>query len=360
MAGIFKHTQTAAARARFCSCARAVFGRVVLPALVLSTVGCATVETPPDDPLVDRIFRSSDGAELSREDLSRQLEAAQVIYLGEQHDDTRHHARQLAIVGDLVERGRRPAIGFEVFSLDQTPLLMSYVRSKAPSDGRGHGPASETRLREALVWRGGDDSWEFYAPLLRFAREHRLVVFGGDLSRAMRRRISRLGAAGLTRVEQRLLFPSGFKHAAYEAMMRATLKESHCGYGEPDYIGRLYDNWVARNDAMAMAVVETLSQLDGEPVVMILGAGHVQNNMAVYERVAYQKPGIRQLNLGFRQVARTPQAIQAYIQPVEFDGTRFEPDHEYLWFSRRTGRDSKDMCEQFRKHIKKKHAKTLP
>jgi hypothetical protein len=107
-----------------------------------------------------------------------------------------------------------------------------------------------------------------------------------------------------------------------------------------------------------MAVVETLSRLDGQPVVMILGAGHVQNNMGVYERVAHQKPGIRQLNLGFREVAEAPEPLQAYTQPLEFDGATFDPDHEYLWFSRRAGRDVDDLCKKFRKHMQKKQSKT--
>jgi len=322
------------------------------------SAGCATLEAPPEDPLVERIFRSSDEAELTREGLLEQMDAAQVIYLGEKHDNLRHHELQLAIVTDLHERGRRPAIGFETFTVDQTSLLMTFVTSKGGSAGHDKRAASEKRLREALDWSGGDESWEFYAPLLRFAREHRLVVFGADLSRAMRRRISSLGTAGLTAVEQRQLYPSGFKDAAYERLMRDALKQSHCGYGEPEYIGRLYDNWVARNDAMAAAIVETLGQQDGEPVVMILGAGHVQNNRAVYERVAHHRPDVRQLNLGFREVAEAAKPVHAYTQPLEFDGATFGPDHEYLWFSRRAERDVDDLCEQFRKHMKKKHPKT--
>jgi uncharacterized iron-regulated protein len=320
--------------------------------------GCATLEVPPDDPLVDRIFRSGDEAELTREGLLEQMDAAQVIYLGEKHDNLRHHELQLAIVKDLLERGRRPAIGFETFSLDRTSLLMSFVSSKNASPGDAGGTAYETRLKEALDWRGGDESWEFYAPLLRFAREHGLVVFGADLSRAMRRRITSLGTAGLTAVEQRQLYPSGFQHPAYEALMRDALKQIHCGYGEPDYIGRLYDNWVARNDAMAAAIVETLDQQDGEPVVMILGAGHVQYNMAAYERVAHHRPNVRQLNLGFREVAKVPEPVQSYTQPIEFDGATFDPDHEYLWFSRRAEQDVDDLCEKFRQHMKKKRSKT--
>jgi len=352
VAGMDMQRQTTGARAGLRCCVRAV-----LTASVLVFAGCATLEAPPDDPLVERIFRSGDEAELTREGLLEKMDAAQVIYLGEKHDNLRHHELQLAIVRDLLERGRRPAIGFETFALDQTSLLMSFVTSKAGSPGGARGTALETNLKQALDWRGGDERWEFYAPLLRFAREQRLVVFGADLSRAMRRRITRLGTAGLTAVEQRLLYPSGFQHAAYEALMRDALKESHCGYGAPDYIGRLYDNWVARNDAMAAAIVETLGQQDGEPVVMILGAGHVRNNMAVYERVAHHRPDIRQLNLGFREVAKAPEPVQSYTQPLEFADATFDPDHEYLWFSRRAERDVDDICEKFRKHMQKKQSK---
>jgi len=329
-------------------------------ALLVGTTGCAVPDRQPEDPLTDRIFRSSDRAELSREDLVRELEQARVIYLGEKHDNLRHHELQLNLITELVDRGRRPAIGFEVFSLEQTSLLMGYVTSQIPPKSHGGNSDIESGLRKALGWSDDDERWDFYGPILKLAREKGLIVFGADLTPGIRRRIIEVGAAALTNVEQLQLYPSDFENSAYEAVMRETLKQAHCGYGDEAYIGRLYSNWVARNDAMAMAIVESLSQDSGGTVVMILGAGHVQNNMGVYERVAKKRADVRQLNLGFREVGKSPAPVESHTQELEYNGMRFAPDHEYLWFSPRANSGGEDPCEAFRRHMEKSERSDAP
>jgi uncharacterized iron-regulated protein len=315
---------------------------------------CTTSEERASDPLEERIFRASDLGELSREDLLAKLDTASVIYLGEKHDNPRHHALQLDIVQTLIARGRRPAIGFEVFAVGDTSVLMSYVTAKAPKAHQGKMPSPEERLRRALGWgKHRDESWAFYGPLLHTAREHELTTFGIDLPVPLRRRIAKVGIDGLTKVERRQLDPTAPRSDAYANLMRARLKAMHCGHGSDAYIDRLYQNWVARNDTMAAAITDTVAEQNGEPVVVILGAGHTGHNMGAYARVAALAPGIEQVNLAFREVAETPKTVDAFLHPHEFEGTPFAPDHEYVWFTARSGNPTPDPCEHFRKKPEK-------
>jgi uncharacterized iron-regulated protein len=301
---------------------------------------------------VERVFQTSDSRELSRDELFGRLDTSLVIYLAEKHDNARHHELQLEVLRGLVERGKRPAVGFEMFSVDQTSLLMSYTTWR-PRNGDSQ-PSPEERLRRRLGWGDERDStWAFYGPLLQLAREQGLLVFGADLPTSIRRRITRLGVAGLTGVERRQLCPTGFDHPAYEELIRSKLEEMHCGFGKAEFIGRLYETWVARNDVMAMTITETLADQPDEPVVLIVGAGHVQNNMGVYERVTHRNPGIEQANLGFREVAAEQRPLADYLQPLDFAGTRFAPDHEIIWFSPREEGTPVDPCEAIRRHMKK-------
>jgi uncharacterized iron-regulated protein len=315
---------------------------------------CSVTEERVSDPLEERIFQSWDLSELSRDELSAKLDAASVIYLGEKHDNPRQHALQLDIVRALIASGRRPAIGFEVFSVSQTSLLMSYATGKAPKSDQGKLPPPEDRLRRALGWgEQRDRSWAFYGPLVQIAREHQLVIFGIDLPRPLRRRIARVGVDGLTKVERRLLDPTAPRSEAYADFMRARLKAMHCGHGSDAYIDRLFQNWVARNDTMATAISDIVAGQGGEPVVLILGAGHAQYNMGAYARVAELVPGIDQMNLAFREVAETPLPVDELLQAREFEGTRFGPDHEYVWFTARAGEQAPDPCEYFGKKPEK-------
>lgn len=315
---------------------------------------CSVTEERVSDPLEERIFQSWDLSELSRDELSAKLDAASVIYLGEKHDNPRQHALQLDIVRALIASGRRPAIGFEVFSVSQTSLLMSYATGKAPKSDQGKLPPPEDRLRQALGWgEQRDRSWAFYGPLVQIAREYQLVIFGIDLPRPLRRRIARVGVDGLTKVERRLLDPTAPRSEAYADFMRARLKAMHCGHGSDAYIDRLFQNWVARNDTMATAISDIVAGQGGEPVVLILGAGHAQYNMGAYARVAELVPGIDQMNLAFREVAETPLPVDELLQAREFEGTRFGPDHEYVWFTARAGEQAPDPCEYFGKKPEK-------
>ena len=324
--------------------------------LVLLTLlaACSAPEERASDPLEERIFRSRDLGELSRDELIAKLDTASVIYLGEKHDNPRQHALQLDIVASLLARGHRPAIGFEIFSVSQTSLLMSYATGKVPKSYQGKVPSPEERLRRSLGWgRQRDQSWAFYGPLVQIARAHQLVIFGIDLPRPLRRRIARVGVDGLTNVERRLLDPTAPRSEAYADLMRARLKAMHCGHGSDAYIDRLYQNWVARNDTMATAISDIVAGQGGEPVVVILGAGHTQHNMGAYARVAERVPGIEQVNLAFREVAETPLPVDELLPAGDFQGTRFAPDHEYVWFTARAGEPAPDPCEHFGKKSEK-------
>lgn len=315
--------------------------------------GCSVPEPLPEaafgpDPLIGRVFQTQGPRELTREALYARLEDRQVIYLGEKHDNPHHHELQLDVVRTLVDRGHRPAIGFEVFSREQTSLLMTYLARESTAPGPEGSP--EDWLRGRLGWDSSrDDQWNAYGPLLSFAREHGLIAVGIDLPPALRLRIVRVGVAGLTNVERGLLHPTRFEDAAYESLMLERLKRHHCGHGSEAYFRRLYQTWLARNDTMAAAILGTVAQQPDEPVVVVLGAGHVQNSMGVYERVAEQRPDLRQLNLGLREVAATARPLGAYLVRPEVGGVRFAPDHEYLWFTARVDSNVGDPCAGFAK-----------
>jgi uncharacterized iron-regulated protein len=280
-------------------------------------------------PLQGTLHAAPDGATIDYEALNARIAAADVIYLGEQHGNPYHHAAQLRIVADLVAAGRRPAIGFEAVSLAQTSDLMNYV--SAPTLA-GTPDEAGRRLREELGWSADGDRWRDYGPLLEFARANKLRVAGIDLPRGLRRRISRVGVEGLTAVEREQLHDSKLVDPAYEQLMHERLNVAHCGVTPRELLGRLYATWLARNDAMTETITTLAAERAGEPVVVIVGSGHVANNMGVFERVAHRAPALRQLNIGFRG-ERPGVGIRDELAPVERAGRRFAAAHEILWLT---------------------------
>ena len=327
--------------------------------VVLWTSDCSTVVQKRDDPLIGKIVRAADQAEISYDQLLADALKSEVIYLGENHDNAEHHQIQLKIINDLISKGKRPQIGFEFFSVDQTPYLMSFAtatKSKMP----GHGAeVLEKTLRTQLGWQQRTDQyWKFYFQFMELAKKHELKIFGTDLPAGLVKRLTRSGNSSLTGAEKTLISPTGFQEDSYRQLMFEKFKASHCGFAREAFQEKMYQTWIARNDRMAQSIVSMVTDDVTEPIVMILGGGHTQHNMAVYERVNFLKPGIAQFNLGLREITIDPLPLSDYIQTTKIGQTVFAPSHPYVWFTQRTSYE--DPCRRFKKQLqrmKDSHAK---
>ncbi|MGA1538637.1 MAG: ChaN family lipoprotein, partial [bacterium] len=90
---------------------------------------------------------------VEQEELIEHFLGAEVIYLGEKHDNARQHEIQLQVLEALISKGKRPSIGFEFFTTGQTSLLMDFTQPSAPImniKSNDHNP--ESVLRQALGW----------------------------------------------------------------------------------------------------------------------------------------------------------------------------------------------------------------
>nr|WP_242521748.1 ChaN family lipoprotein [Motiliproteus sp. SC1-56] len=283
--------------------------------------------------------------------LARALEA-DVVYLGERHDNVEHHARQLRLLSSMIEAGVQPALGFEFFDVGQTGFLAQYVSGQRSGMQLGHGKSGKTPeqwLREQLGWQDQEDEyWGFYFQLIELAREHRLPIFGADLPAGIKLRISRSGLEGLNAIERQQLVRTGLDDPAYRALMYEQFKAGHCGWGMEPLLTRLYETWLARNDRMAASVVAMHRARPEAPVVLIVGSGHVRRDQGVPERAQFlAKEPLTQLNIGMQEIRIEPTPLADYMESLEVEGKVFAPPHQVLWFSQR--QDYDDPCAALNK-----------
>jgi uncharacterized iron-regulated protein len=310
-------------------------------------IGCTPMIKKSVDPLIGKIYESSKQQEVSYQMLFKKMLDARVIYLGENHENADHHAIQLRILKDLIQAGKKPLIGFEFFSIDQTAHLMSFVQIKPHNTDPQSIVIKEKDLREKLGWHAhGDQAWQYYYQLIELALKNKLTIFGADLPKCIVKRIVRVGAENLTGIENNLLQPTFFDDMPYQQLMYSKFKAVHCGFSTPKMSERMYQAWIARNDTMAYSIVSMLPDDENRPLVMILGAGHVQHNMAVYDRVAFYKPDLNQINLGLQEIATKPSDAKSYMANTVVEDKTFLPSHEYFWFTDRNSYE--DPCEKFK------------
>ena len=323
----------------------------VLIACIQLFLGCAPMVEKRNDPLIGKIYDTGLKREIEYQELLREIQKAEVIYLGENHDNADHHEIQLRILQDLLQAGKRPQIGFEFFSSDQTGYLMAFVRLTPKRETVEHTHMREKALRRKLGWEESEDrSWSFYYRLIDLAREKGLTAFGTDLPKGIVRRIVKTGIEGLTPVERNWIQSTGFDDPMYKKVMLAKFADVHCGFSHPKMSERLYQAWVARNDAMARSIASMVRNAE-KPVVVIVGGGHTQYNMGIYERVAHLKPQTSQINVGIQEVALHPLPLEDYMRTVKMDGRTFPPSHSYLWFTQRNSHENP--CEKFQAHLQK-------
>lgn len=331
--------------------------RFFLTTLLLLTpmiFSCATLPKIPlrQDPLIDKIIQSNTQHPVSFNHLMDTISDHGVIYLSEKHDNPMHHAIQQRIIQNLIERKKSPILGFEFFSMEDTPLLLNFADSGKAAHSPKMEKAIEKQIRTKLDWDSQSNTmWAYYYDLLKLARENHLVISGLDLSGSQKRRITRKGSEGLSDIEKKMIFSSRFSNAPYEAYMKSQFKAVHCGMGNDTMTSRLYDTWLARNDKMALSISQLYETAHQGPIVVIIGGGHTEYGLGVMDRVTAMNPDISQVNIALTEITINSSDLGEYLQPLELAG--FDPvlPADFLWFTQRVS--YKNPCDEFKASLKR-------
>ncbi|MDT8447937.1 MAG: ChaN family lipoprotein [bacterium] len=304
---------------------------------------CSSLSSPEPaarpDPLIGQIYQSGSLREPGQ--VMSQATQTDLIFLGETHDNLRHHQIQAQVIQHLVAQGKKPTLAFELFEANQTAELMAYTTAH-PKDPQ----AAEAKLRKRLGWEK-QDQWAGYHDLLLLARQEGLDVAAMDLPSALKRRLTKKNLAELSSAERAQLPNYHSPSEAYRLAMFDAFTEGHCGWSDPQLMAGLYRVWLARNQAMADQLALLLDA--GGPVVVILGNGHQQWGLGVPERIGQMRPQARQFQLAIMEVDIKPRPLAEYFEHTHSAGVDLGPSFEWLWF---TDRHSwVDPCQRFKESL---------
>ncbi len=241
-------------------------------AAALLLAGCAGPLSLPADG--DSVAQAGAVAARARE--------AEVIYLGEEHDNPHHHIHQRQILEAMLASGARPALAFEMLDMGQQGTMDRAVSERL-------GPQT---LADRLHWKArGWPDFEMYWPLFDLAERYGLDVVAVDLDPAVARRIARegLATAGTTRSSLASLLPTD---AEREAKIARTIRDAHCNLLPESQLPSMVEAWHARNVTMARRIAQALER--HRQVVVIVGDGH-QEPGGLPAQLDALRPGTRQL-----------------------------------------------------------------
>jgi uncharacterized iron-regulated protein len=182
------------------------------------------------------------------------LVQADVVLLGEVHDEVAHQRAHRTVVQDLAAQGRLAALAIEMAEEGTTTTGL-------PRD------AGEAAVRQALRWNDDGWPWRAYGPAVMAAVSAGVPVLGANLPRS-RMRAAMADAA----LDGRLDAPA-------LAKQREAIRTGHCDLLPTQQLGPMVRVQVARDVAMARTIEAALAP--GKTVVLLAGSGHVDPAVGV-------------------------------------------------------------------------------
>lgn len=217
---------------------------------------------------------SATGALLDMDALEAELATRRVVYVAEAHDRFDHHLNQLEIVCRMARHGPI-AVGMEFFQTPAQSALDAYVNE--------HGDLQ--RLLRESEWF---DRWRYdprlYAPILRFARQHRIPLVALNVPGELVRKVARDGSKSLTKAERARL-PGSIREGppAYRERLMHVFEQ------HPHGNARNFDDFLQAqllwDEGMAQNAADYLLAHPRRRLVVLAGEGHIAHRDPIPDRV---------------------------------------------------------------------------
>lgn len=260
--------------------------------LIVLAQAAAPVFTIQASYVPERVYDSDRKRFTDFEAMLADLARADVLFVGEQHDDPNTHRLELAILEGLARRRGNIALALEMFERDVQGLVSEY--------GAGS-TAEEAFMKGSRPWpRYATD----YRPLVEFAKSKEWPIVASNVPRRLASAVSKGGLAALKTsdgdpalyaAEQRCPEDDYFDRFA-ETMTSHPMPgtEKMPAAEQRAMVQRFYESQCLKDETMAESVVKAREQ--GSPLVVhVNGSFHSDFGDGAAERVRRRLPRARVL-----------------------------------------------------------------
>jgi uncharacterized iron-regulated protein len=272
--------------------------RTLTAALVLGT---ATMLNAQSSYVPERVYDSRRGEFSDFEAMLAELAKADVVFVGEQHDDPNTHRLELAVLEGLARRGHAVILSLEMFEKDVQETLDHFVM--------GH-LEEEDFLKTTRPWpRYATD----YKPLVDFAIEKSWPVVAANVPRPIASEVARGGLEVLQAKspDERRLFAADLRCPLKDDYFRrfAEAMGEHPGgddAAKQRTTERYYYSQCVKDETMAESIAQAVAAAPmgaRRIVVHVNGAFHSDFGQGTAERTRRRMPGKRVAILSMLPVA---------------------------------------------------------
>ncbi len=245
------------------------------------------------------LVASSANADIS--DIIKEFQTADIIILGEVHDNPYHHAIQAEITAAI----QPSALVFEMFSPEQAAII-----NALRWEGAGIGS-----LEEDLEWaKSGWPSFDFYAQIIKADPEG--VVFGGSAPIETVREAVTEGAAKMFGEGAEIYGLDQSLPPDQQSAREANQMEAHCNALPSTMLSGMVEAQRLRDITLADRALRALDEV-GAPIIIIAGNGHARDDWGIPAALLIADPNVRVMTLG--QLEAEPEGAQPFTHILVSD-----------------------------------------
>ena len=257
-----------------------------------------------------QIINVRTGKTIDESALADILKSADIVLLGELHDNKLHHEARGRLIARFADR--RTVVSEHLPAPNQVTF--------------------QSEIKTDLVAAGFDAEgwdWPIHQSLYEQIKNKGLNIVGGNLPKEEARRMFLQGVSSLPERMAQTYTQSRLDETA-ERKLDHDLVEGHCGKLPEKYLLRM--RFAQRMTDLSL----THNLLDRQPSLLIAGNGHVRRDYGVPQMLASVAPQLNVLTVGFLEQGGSTQDM---LQSVS-------GQYDFIWITERAER--KDPCENFK------------
>lgn len=216
----------------------------------------------------------------SRPEALKKILQSQIVYLGETHDRLDDHAAQLEILQQIRRRQPKLTIALEMFQKPYQASLDQYLK----------GTITEAELlAQAEYPKRWGFNWDFYAPILRFAKVNQIPLLAINTPTEVTCKVAQTGLESLISADFQWIPPRSeldTNSEAYRQRLQETYQSFHHAQGNSSGFEHFFQAQVLWDETMADAVARYWLQHRDRKVVVLVGQGHLLYGDGIPSRVA--------------------------------------------------------------------------
>jgi len=221
--------------------------------------------------------------------MAADLARADVVLIGEQHDDANTHRLELALLEALARRNVAVTLSLEMFERDVQGSLDSYLSGSS---------AEDAFLKQSRPWPRYQTD---YRPLVEFARARGWPIVAANVPRRIAADVAKVGKSAVDSLNtsDRSLAAGDLQcpHDAYFDRFAEQMgsHQSSSGSTADTSTERYYLAQCVKDETMAESIASAFTKLEGRPgvVVHITGSFHSDYGEGTGERVRRRLAGRR-------------------------------------------------------------------